>query len=188
MRRSYTRDDMRLRAARARRAVALQLVTLVAAAAAIYRLATGHHDSADIASFLGSLGALVVVTVWAQVRWARWFDAVYDVARARGRARVTGRTTFWAWGWGGYAAPRMMVVDLWRAADPPGTDRPLPPAVRWWWRSWVATAPFGILIPLSGDLWWVPGTAVAAGVLVSLLLSRAVIRALTEHAMALRTV
>jgi hypothetical protein len=72
--------------------------------------------------------------------WLRWFHAVAKRAEATGRTRF--RDMWWFWGWVlpgvNLVLPKMMVNDIWHAADERHPD-PMPVVVAWWWVFSVVT-------------------------------------------------
>lgn len=108
---------------------------------------------------LGWFAVLIVMLLVTGILWVRWFHVVAKRVERTGRPRFRGPWWFWAWVIPGASMvlPKMMVNDVWHAADAPGRPEPVPPVVQAWWVMWVIGATPNVFRPsrLPGGLGFV---------------------------------
>ena len=111
---------------------------------AIVACAMWAHLTARLGDGEQAVGALVLLllSLFVGVLWLSWFKPLYGAVVAAGRASFTsGGIWFWAWmvPIACYILPKYLVNDVWRAADEPGVERPLPGRVLAWWYVWAGS-------------------------------------------------
>ncbi len=114
---------------------------------------TGNEAAHDALMIGGPV--LLVVACAAGISWLFWFRDLYAAVQAAGRARqYTRNIGLWIWvvPFAGLILPKMLVNDVWRAADDPerlGASRP--GVLQVWWALWVAV----VVLPME---WFGVGT------------------------------
>lgn len=166
----------------------LALGALLAAGVLVWWTLSGHGDLDRLSTAMLLPGLVYIAAAFA---WLDWFHDVATRAEQAGRMRF--HRPWWFWGWvipgASLVLPKMMVNDIWRAADPPSPREPLPGVVQAWWVVWVAQGgrwfPYrGRTMPWIADLVTV---LTAVYFTVGAVLAICTVRALTERVRVLDT-
>jgi hypothetical protein len=141
---SFTADEIHHAASSARRAVIVAGLATVALPLLTFWSVAGL-DRPGVGQVLLLSLVLFVVLLVAGIRWIQWFKLVHAEAERLGRTRFT--RPWWWLGWvlpgPNFVLPKMMVNDVWWAADPPPVRRPHPAALQVWWALWATSEVMG---------------------------------------------